>query len=1016
MTDDYAGRPAAPHPYVDAAAAAGRGEAVARDPGLSRCVARYGEMVDYGTARQVVLGGRHTLWSVTGSGVDLFAIDTVERGPWHFVGRLEPGTVVLGASRETRHVLAVRPDEGCVLHRISLTELAREPVAAGPGRPAGPGPRSVGLAEAVDAGLAVLQASIGSSRPRSTPVLIRPGDSVELQPGQAATSAAGVLWVEVDHGRVRAGGAGGYREREAGELLVLATGGWIKATTDTRATTQTTANLLASGQLWTVLVHQHAQYLYALGLWIDRQRAANDERLSAGHDARADAVAAADEALRTAARPGSRTAPTTSAATEEAAVTVCRIVAAAAGVPIDMASVSAAAHTRARASGRVDPVTHVTTAARIRTRPVRLTETWWRQDMGPLIGYLDADRSPVALLWRRGRYHLVQPGTRQRRVTPEVAAELAPSAVMFYRSLPEQPVGWFRLLRFGLHGTARDRLRMAGGGLIGFAVALVTPIATGQVLGEYVPSARTDLILQAGIAVVIAGVVSAVFAMVSAIAVLRLEARLDATLQAAVWDRLLRLPVIFFTRYSTGELANAAMGINGIRHLLSGVGVVVVSALLSGAANLGLLLWYSVPLGLLALGLLVLHGIVFITIGIRQLRWQSELIQLENSLADRVFQTLRGLPKLRVAGAEGFAYAQWASDFTRSRTLTGRVRRVQNLVTAINAGYVPLATFLLFLLLAGPIAGALTLAELLTFLTAFTATLASMAQVTSAVSSVAAVVPMFDQVKPILQEVPEVSAGNIAPDQLSGEIELSEVSFRYADGAPLILDRVDLHIRPGEFVAIVGPTGCGKSTLLRLLIGFNRPTSGIVRYDRHDLTQLDLSEVRHQCGVVLQHATPFSGTVMSNICGTGSYTADEAWAAAKLAGLDRDIKAMPMGMHTLITDGADALSGGQRQRLMIAQALIGRPKILFFDEATSALDNETQAIVTESTQALSATRIVIAHRLSTIMKADRIVVLSAGRIIQVGPPNELLNDKAGMFHGLVHRQISETATPEVQHQ
>jgi len=337
--------------------------------------------------------------------------------------------------------------------------------------------------------------------------------------------------------------------------------------------------------------------------------------------------------------------------------------------------------------------------------------------------------------------------------------------------------------------------------------------------------------------------------------------------------------------------------------------------------------------------------------------------------------------------------------------LERKVQRTQNLVTSINAVYVPCCTFLLFLMLAGPAKDSLSLGQFLTFVTAFTASLAAMVQATNSLSSAGVVIPMFDKMKPVLSELPEVSVNSTVPEHLTGDIEVADVSFRYAEGTPLILDKLSLHIRAGEFVALVGPTGCGKSTLLRLLIGFNQPTSGAVRYDGANLSQLDLAEVRSQCGVVLQNSVPFSGTIMSNICGTAAYSTDEVWAAAKLAGLDQDLRKMPMGLHTLISDGAGAMSGGQRQRLMIAQALIRRPKILFFDEATSALDNETQAIVAESTKAFAATRIVIAHRLSTIMHADRVVVLSEGRIVQSGTPEELLSDEDGIFHDLVRKQI-----------
>lgn len=257
----------------------------------------------------------------------------------------------------------------------------------------------------------------------------------------------------------------------------------------------------------------------------------------------------------------------------------------------------------------------------------------------------------------------------------------------------------------------------------------------------------------------------------------------------------------------------------------------------------------------------------------------------------------------------------------------------------------------------------------------------------------------------MLEATPEVRTASTRPGVLSGALEARRLAFRYADDGPLVLDDVSFAIEPGEFVAIVGPSGCGKSTLLRLLIGFDKPVSGSVLYDGQDLGALDQSAVRRQCGVVLQHAQPFTGSILDVICGTEPFTPEEAMAAAAMAGLAEDIQRMPMGLHTIV-QGNGAISGGQRQRLMIAQALIRRPRILFFDEATSALDNETQRTVIESTRALNATRIVIAHRLSTVMDADRVVVMEDGKVAEVGAPGELLANPTGRLHELVRRQMT----------
>jgi NHLM bacteriocin system ABC transporter ATP-binding protein len=521
-----------------------------------------------------------------------------------------------------------------------------------------------------------------------------------------------------------------------------------------------------------------------------------------------------------------------------------------------------------------------------------------------------------------------------------------------------------------------------------------------------VPNAQHNLIVQLCVVVMLSGVVSASFSVLENLSVLRMEGRFEATLQAAVWDRLLRLPTRFFSRYSTGELSSAALGISAIREVLSGVSATAAHALLLGLVNFVLLFYYSVPLALAAGGLVALSVAVSLALGLVQVRWQRRLVALDHKLSNKAYLILTGLPKLRVVAAENFAYAFWAGDFARSQKLSGVARRMQNLVAVFHSGFPILCTLVLFLLLTGPAEHSLTTSRFLSFNAAFGILMAATVQFTSALTSAVGVVPLFQWVTPVTRELPEVSERQLIPTDLSGEIEVSQVSFSYREDSPTILDGVSFHIRPGEFAAIVGPTGCGKSTLLRLLIGFDKPTSGTVLYDGQDLTSMDVTAVRRQCGVVLQNGQLFAGNVLSNICGIGTYTIDDAWAAAEMAGLDEDIARMPMGMHTVLSDGAHTLSAGQRQRLMIARALIGRPRILFSDEATSALDNETQEIVTRSTRKLNATRVVIAHRLSTIMQADRLIVLDGGRVAQIGAPAELIADTDGVFHRLLRRQMA----------
>ncbi|MFC1437514.1 NHLP bacteriocin export ABC transporter permease/ATPase subunit [Streptacidiphilus sp. N1-10] len=933
-----------------------------------------GDPVDCANLRSLSLERPDVLWLVAAGGMDLFAVDAAQQGRWHFLGRLDTGALLLGPVEGPRHTLVGRPLQGCVLQRIQLRELLRpdhhyyvEQVLS---------PLEDAFARGLGRSLrAVFETTVDGTAPDGA-----------VPAGPDESSDDGILWTPVDPGSVQYGAA--YSAEMARDLLV-------------------------DGALWQRLVDQQTRLMSAVDRRIEQLERAHEDRAAAGMKAGRTVRAQADRALLDSidtSDASGRAAGRPAAGSDEAALAVCRTVAAAAGItvtpPPALAPTSPGPGQSGASPDRLGPVERIALSSRFRTRTVRLTGRWWRENAGPLVGHRASTGAPVALLWRRGGYRVVHPGTgRATRVGAANAAEFEDRAVMFYRPLPEQPLPAWRLLRFSLRGTRTDLRNLVLGGLVAVLLGALVPIATGQVLGSYVPNAEKSLIVQTSLAIVATTVVSAAFMLLENVSILRMEGRIEATLQPAVWDRLLRLPTRFFAERSTGELATAAMGVSAIRRVLSGISSVAVQAGTVSAVNLALLLYYSVPLALAALAMVAVIGTVFLVLGLWQLRWQRRLVAVNNKLNNQAFQTLRGLPKLRVAAAEEFAYAAWAGRFARSRELQRRVGRIKNLITVLNALYLPLCTLVMYMLLAGPARGSLSASSFLTFSTAVTMVLTSVTQLTGALLSAASVLPLYEQIRPVLDEVPEVGGGSIAPGVLSGAIEVAQLSFRYSEDGPLVLDDISFQVRPGEFVAIVGASGCGKSTLLRLLIGFDRPTSGSVRYDGQELAALDRTAVRRQCGVVLQNAQPFTGSILDCICGAETFSLEAAWEAAEMAGLAEDIKRMPMGMHTVLSDGGGTVSGGQRQRLMIAQALIRRPRILFFDEATSALDNRTQRVVTESTRALRATRVVIAHRLSTVLDADRVLVMSEGRVVQQGPPAELLADAGSPFHELVRRQI-----------
>jgi ATP-binding cassette subfamily C protein len=535
---------------------------------------------------------------------------------------------------------------------------------------------------------------------------------------------------------------------------------------------------------------------------------------------------------------------------------------------------------------------------------------------------------------------------------------------------------------------------------------MVQPVATGIVFNTFIPGAQRSQLLQMTIILLVCALSAAMFGIVRSVALLRIEGKMGNDVQCAVWDRLLGLPMSFFRPYTAGELAVRAMGIDGIRQLISGSTVTAIVAAITSLGNFALLFHYSARLAGwaalligIALGMTGLGGYI-------QLSHQRGVAALQSRTSGIVLQLLSSIAKLRVAGAEAHAFASWARRFSEQRGLQFRVRSAGNWVAAFNAGFPTAAYMLVFWAALEPVTVThlMPTGDFLAFMSAFGICLVSVVTTSNALLAMLLSVPLYEQARPILVTPPEVDGAKEDPGELTGEIDIEHVDFRYEEDGSLVLRDLTVHVKPGEFVAFVGPSGSGKSTILRLLLGFETPESGSIYYDGHELGGLDLRALRRQMGVVLQSGRLLSGDIYTNIVGSAQLPLDAAWEAARMAGFADDIRQMPMGMFTVISEGGGTLSGGQRQRLMIARAIVHRPRILLFDEATSAHDNRTQAIVSASLEGLRATRVVIAHRLSTIMHADRIYVVRRGELVQCGCHDELIR-RRGLFAELAARQI-----------
>lgn len=640
-------------------------------------------------------------------------------------------------------------------------------------------------------------------------------------------------------------------------------------------------------------------------------------------------------------------------------------------------------------------------------RDILLVENWFKSDVGSFLAFRSSSRNPVVCLPQKaGKYLIWDPANDSIiPVTEKIAAQLDPRAMIFYRPFPREEITLKKLMLFALQDINwRDVANILLFALLGTLVGLLTPYLNEQLFDLFIPLGDAPG-LQGVCAVVLAcSLGNVTFTVVKNLANFRALNRMKYSVQAAVLDRLFNLPESFFRGYNSADLGQRAMGISQVFSMLAST---VVSVGLTAVFSL-MYLWrmfkYSSKLSWISIWMLLAAMLIILLLGRRELKHEREQMELDGLAASMMFQFLSGISKLRIAGAENRALYEYLRRYTDSRKLDIRKEKY-NLLVTILSGTVSTVFSMVFYYIMVHQSIELSVGAFMGFATAFGSFSAAMMELVSAYLQVNAIGPAFERMKPILKTLPEQQEDVGMPGDLTGAVEMSNVTFAYDEDSPPVIKDLSLRIKAGEYIGIVGSSGCGKSTLLKLLLGFEKPQTGRIYYDGRDIDGIDKRELRKRFGVVLQNGGLITGNIHDNITiTTPSATLEQVQQAVRDAGLEKDIADMPMGLHTILSEGDGSISGGQKQRILIARAIVGKPKLLFFDEATSALDNATQASVCESLDRLSATRIVIAHRLSTIIRCDRIFVMDAGQIVEEGNFEQLMAKK-GLFYDLASRQI-----------
>ena len=644
----------------------------------------------------------------------------------------------------------------------------------------------------------------------------------------------------------------------------------------------------------------------------------------------------------------------------------------------------------------------------IMRRNVNLEKGWYKDAIGAVIGTRKDDGSVVAFIPKglSGYVYFDAPTGKWVKLTKKNESLFEDEGICFYKPFPLGKLTLRSLMRYIIETlSVADFVLIALSTLATTAIGLLGPKLNNLLMGTVVNSKNYQLLIGITVFMISVSISTMLITSVKSLLMARINTKMSLSVQAATMMRVLSLPADFFKKYASGDLSSRAQYIQSLCNML------ISTVLTTGLTSLFSLMYisqifaYAPALVVPALGIILATIIFSLITTFAQMKYTKKKMELSAQESGMSYAMITGVQKIKLSGAEKRMFARWSKLYSEQLMLSYNPPMFLRAGGAFSA-IISMGGMILMYFMA--VQSGVSVADYYAFNTAYGMVSGAFMSVVSIAGTIAQFKPTIEMAKPIMEAIPEVSEGKLVLERLSGGIELNNVSFRYNENMPNVVDNLSLKIRPGQYVAIVGSTGCGKSTLMRIMLGFEKPQKGAVYYDGKDLSGIDLKSLRRKIGVVMQNGKLFQGDIYSNIViSAPQLSMDEAWAAAEMSGIAEDIRRMPMGMHTIIAEGSGGISGGQRQRLMIARAIAPKPRILMFDEATSALDNITQKIVSESLEKLKCTRIVIAHRLSTIKECDRIIYLEKGKIVEDGTYDELIALN-GKFAELVERQRLDT--------
>jgi ATP-binding cassette subfamily B protein len=651
----------------------------------------------------------------------------------------------------------------------------------------------------------------------------------------------------------------------------------------------------------------------------------------------------------------------------------------------------------------------------MRVRAVALQENDFRLVTLPAIVHWEFNHFLIVERWTPTHVDLVDPALGRRRVTiaefdnsfTGIVMMLEPG-VQFDRNSTARHIRLRSFAQTYVKTSPKAFMQILGASLLLQLFGLALPVLTAVVVNTIIPFGLKDVLALLAIGLLLLMIAQLVTMLLRSLVLLYLQTRVDVQMMLGFVEQLLTLPLRFFQQRSSGDILSRLSSNIVIRDT---IGNQLISTLLDGS--------FVVVYLIILLRISLLFCLCVVIIAVLQVTLLVSTNRLMHTLASRelvaqgksngyVAEALVGITTLKSAGAEHRALQQWSNLFFDQMNTS--VRR-SYAAALINTGMTTLQTFSpVALLVFGTlqvINGTLNVGTMLALVALATAFLTPLASLVSSGQRLQLVHSHLERVADIMEAEPEQDIATVQqPPQLTGQIWLEDVSFRYDTQSPVVLHDIYVKINAGQKVAIVGRTGSGKSTLGNLLLGMYLPTSGEIIYDNVPLRTLNYQAVRSQFGVVMQGSTIFNGSIRENIAlNDPSMDMDRIIKVAKLAAIHDDIMQMPMEYETFVSEGGSALSGGQRQRLALARALANTPSLLLLDEATSALDVVTEKIIEQNLQKLQCTQIIIAHRLSTIRNADLILVVDRGTIVERGTHESLL-ERNGYYAKLIQSQLA----------